>query len=166
MRRLTTIAGVAVAALALMGAPAMADGHGHASATARHAAKQHKSHDDHRARPKPRKDHQVTLTGFISATPTATIAGAPASNTATITVTVKGGGGQLHGATVTVVIDVNTVVRRKGPGRTAADLRLGDHVSVRGRLDRTTTPFTLYASRLNASPARHDDESADRPDRS
>ena len=158
MRRLATIAPVAVAALALMGAPAMADGHGHASA---HAAKQHKSHSDHgdgdhKVRPKPHKAHQVTLTGFISATPTATIGSMP-SDTATVTVTVKGGGGgALRGATVTVVIDMNTVVRRKGPGRSAADLRLGDHVSVRGFLvpATATTPATLYATRLNAAAAK------------
>jgi hypothetical protein len=75
----------------------------------------------------------VTLTGVITATPTATIGSASDTATTTITIAVKGGARELHRTTLVLTLDKNTVVRRGDAKATPADLRLGDHVSVRAR---------------------------------
>src|SRR5947208_1285380 len=76
-----------------------------------------------------------------SASPVATDSASPAPSpsatsdtaTSTLTVVVKGGERSLHGKTVVLTLDKNTVVRRGDHAATAADLRPGDHVSVRAR---------------------------------
>lgn len=169
MRRLAILVPVIVTAVVALGAPAIA-ADGSPAASRPQVVKQHRADGGEHGHKG--KKHGLTLSGMISDTPTVTIgaapavAGAAASSSATLTVTIRGGAGKLRGIKVAVVVDANTVIRRGGPGKTVADLKFGDHVSVRGRLLPSTVagPVTIYAFRINASP-RDDDESGDRPNR-
>lgn len=162
MRRLATAvptaAAAVVAVLTLTAGPALAHGPQATHETARHSAAT--KHEQHR----PAKT-LVTLTGVLSDTPTAAIAVlAPSSDTSTvgiapavssdtatstITVAVKGGERSLHRTVVVLTLDASTVVRRGDQPATAADLRRGDHVSVRAR---RMPDGTWRALRVNASP--------------
>lgn len=149
MRRLAAVLPATFIALTLIAGPAVADGsnHGgrggdHQSAGEHHGSKHEKKHH------KPKK-HDITLVGVISDTPTATIT-PPGSDTATSTITidVKGGDREQHGVkSLVITLDKNTVVRRNGPA-TAADLRKGDHVSIKAR---RLADGSWLASRVNAS---------------
>lgn len=139
--------------------PALASQEGHHAQAKKHSAE----HGQHKSKPHKKES---TLVGTISATPTATIStprsdsstattSAP-SDTATITIAVKGGSREQHGRTVVVTLDKNTVIRRHGPA-TAADLRKGDHVSVKAR---RLPNGSWLATRVNAS-ARDDTKERD-----
>lgn len=150
MRRIA----IAVPTVMLMTASVLSFTAGSAMAQGPHKAKAAHStkaaHHTHKAKPHKVKA-LVTMTGIISDTPTATIAtGGTASDTATstITIAVKGGARELHGKTVVVTLDKNTVVRRNGPA-SATDLAKGDHVSVRAR---RMPDGSWLALRVNASP--------------
>jgi hypothetical protein len=101
----------------------------------------------------------ATLTGVVtatpSATPTATIA-TPSSDTATstITIAVKGGHRAAHRTLVVLTMDKSTVVRRGEHRASVADLRNGDHVSVRAV---HLPDGSWLALRVNASPRGRED---------
>lgn len=146
MRRLATVLSATAAALLLVSAPAFATP-GKSAKPATHA-------EHHKAKPakpvkKPVKPREITLTGVLSATPTATIAVPSDTATSTIVIKVKGGERSLHGKTVRLTVDRKTVVRRGARGTTLADLRLGDHLSVRAR---KVADGSWYAYRVNAAP--------------
>lgn len=166
MRRLAAVLPTTCAALLLLSAPALAaPSHAKPTSHASHASHathathvRHASHAKPKHKPKP-VVHDVTLVGVISDTPTATIAtgssdtptatiGATPSDTSTLTITVKGGDRASHGSVITLTLDRRTVVRRGEAPATAADLRLGDHVSVRAR---KTADGSWLATRVNAA---------------
>jgi hypothetical protein len=139
-----------VAVLTLMTGTALASSKAHESgqkAEAWHSETAHKAADKpkHKARPK-----VVELTGVLTDTPTATI-GVPAGDTATATITmaVKGGERRTHGTVVTLTLTSATVVRRGDRRATAADLRTGDHLSVKAR---RLADGSWLALRINAAP--------------
>ena len=145
MRRLATALSLSAAALLLVSTPAL-------------AAPAHKAaHPVAHPKPAPKAHRVVELTGVVSDTATVTIAVPSDTSTVTIsdtpsasiTIKVKGGARSLHGTTVSLVVDRRTVVRRGVRGATVADLRAGDHVSVKAqRLD----DGRWYALRINAAP--------------
>lgn len=146
MRRLAAVLPTTCAALLLLSAPALA-APSHARSTAHTQHAKHAEHGKHAKHAKP-KVHDVTLVGVISDTPTATIGTAPSDTaTSTITITVKGGDRASHGTVVTVTLNNKTVVRRGEGAATAADLQLGDHVSVRAR---KAQDGSWLATRVNA----------------
>jgi hypothetical protein len=123
-----------VAVLTLMTGSALASPKGHEPA--------------HKAHPK----RVVELTGVLTDTPTATIAIAPSDTaTATITMAVKGGDRRMHRTVVTLTLNAATVVRRGDKRATAADLRKGDHLSVKAR---RLADGSWLALRVNASAPR------------
>jgi len=160
VRRLAAVLPTTCAALLLLSAPALA-APSHAKPTA-HAT--HVSHAKPTVKPKPKHKpkpvvHDVTLVGVISDTPTASVAPAPTadtptvtltptSDTSTVTITVQGGDRVSHGQVITLTLDSKTVVRRGDAPATAADLQLGDHVSVRAR---KTADGSWLATRVNAA---------------
>ena len=151
MRRLATVLSAAGAALVLVAAPALATpGKArpapHGQQVKAHPAKAHPK----KPVKKPVK-RQIELTGVVSDTGTATVALDGPSDTATvgITIKVKGGERSLHGKTVRLSVDSKTVVRRGPRPATVADLRRGDHVSVKAR---RLADGTWYAVRVNAAP--------------
>ena len=189
MRRLATVLPATLAALVLLTAPALAAGPhaAHTSTSKQASAEQRSGHDgkagkagkdkkdkkDKKEKSTPKKAHDITLSGVLSDTPTATMRSDSStatmssdsststmkSDTATTTIVVfaKGGSREFHHKTVKLVADGKTVVRR-GDGRaTLADLRKGDHVSIKAR---RLADGTLYAYRINAAP-RHDAEDDD-----
>ena len=106
----------------------------------------------------------VTMAGVVADTATVGIAlpapsdspapevtARPVADTATstITIAVKGGERSLHWTKVVLTFDKNTVVRRGDAPATAADLRRGDHVSVRAR---RLPGGGWLALRVNAAP--------------
>ena len=161
MRRLAAVLPTTCAALLLLSAPALAaPSHGKPADRPTHT-----HHVQPKHKPKP-KVHDVTLVGVTSDTPTATIAPTPTStsdtptatvtptsDTSTITITVKGGDRASHGQVVTLTLDSHTVVRRNDASATAADLQLGDHVSVRAR---KAADGSWLATRVNASSGSDD----------
>jgi len=168
VRRLVAVVPATFIALTLIAGPAMADGGHHGGKGGDHKA----SGQHHAAKPKHEKKHHkpkkhdITLVGVISDTPTATITPSDTSTatvssdtaTSTITIDVKGGDREHHGVkSLVITLDKNTVVRRNGPA-TAADLRKGDHVSIKAR---HLENGTWLASRVNASapePAKPEDD--------
>jgi hypothetical protein len=133
-----------VAVLTLMTGSALASPKGHEPA--------------HKAQPK----RVVELTGVLTDTPTATIAMLPSDTaTATITMVVKGGDRRAHRKVVTLTLNATTVVHRGNKRATAADLRKGDHLSVKAR---RLADGSWLALRVNASAPRppkvvkHDDD--------
>jgi hypothetical protein len=141
-----------VAVLTLMTGTALASSKGHESgqeAKASHSEAAHEAADKpkHKARPK-----VVELTGVLTDTPTATI-GVPAGDTATATITmaVKGGERRMHRTVVTLTLTSATVVRRGDRRATAADLRKGDHLSVKAR---RLADGSWLALRVNAAAPR------------
>jgi hypothetical protein len=141
-----------IAVLTLMTGTALAAPKAHDSgqkAKASHSEKAHKAaaKPKHKAKPK-----VVELTGVLTDTPTATIA-VPASDTATATITmaVKGGEHRMHRTLVTLTVNPSTVVRRGDRRATVADLRKGDHLSVKAR---RLADGSWLALRVNASAPR------------
>lgn len=170
-RRPTAVAAVlttVVAVIGLSAAPALAKGKPVAHAKAEHGSSAHHGKAA-KPKPKPHKVHPlVTFTGVISDTSTATTvvaapstdtstasteptATAPSSATSTVTIAVKGGARELHATTVVLTLDASTVVRRGDRAATAADLRKGDHVSVRAR---RMPDGSWLGLRVNASASR------------
>jgi hypothetical protein len=143
-----TVAATVIAVVTLSTGTALAHG-----PQAEHRAGPHKAAESH-AKPVHVKP-LITLTGVLSDTPTATVA-TPGSDTATstITITVKGGERSLHRAVVVLTVDKSTVVRRGDGPATAADLRRGDHVSVRAR---RMPDGSWLALRVNASARGRED---------
>lgn len=160
MRRLATAVPTVVmtvaALLTLSAGTALAHGRteGRSRPAAPHTAVHHGG--DHRDVGKHRGGRSgnrelVTLTGLVSDTATAVIDPTSDTATATITIVVKGGERTAHNTTVTLTLDRNTVIRRGDGSASAADLRKGDHVSVRAR---RLTGVGWLALRINASPSR------------
>lgn len=164
MRRLATVLPATLAALILLTAPALAASpHTHASKS-KHATAGQSHAKPHKAKPvkqhKPKRAHDITLSGTLSDTPTATMSSdtptaTMSSDTATTTIVVfaKGGTREFHNKTVTLLADGKTVVRRGDGSATLADLRKGDHVAVKVR---RLADGTLYAYRINAAPREND----------
>jgi hypothetical protein len=120
--------------------------HGKAPVVAHQKAEHAKKKVQH-----PKVKPLLTLTGVITATPTATIGSASDTATSTITIAVKGGARELHRTTLVLTLDKNTVVRRGDAKATPADLRRGDHVSVRVR---RMPDGSWLGLRVNASAPR------------
>jgi hypothetical protein len=145
-----------VAVLTLMTGTALASSKAHDSgqkAKASHSTTAHKAaaKPKHKAKPKP-KPKVVELTGVLTDTPTATIGVAAADTaTATITMAVKGGERRMHRTVVTLTLTSATVIRRGDRRATAADLRKGDHLSVKAR---RLADGSWLALRVNAAAPR------------
>ena len=178
MRRLACAALALVATAAVVAAST-----GTASAENRRPAQPRETghaHVDHAkptvAKPRhPRHPVVVTMTGWVTDTATAVVTPAPSDTatvgtsdstpavdpvspvadtaTSTVRIAVKGGERSLHVTMVVLTLDKNTVVRRGDSPATAADLRPGDHVSVRARL---LPDGGWLALRVNAAPRRSD----------
>ena len=141
MRRSATavpaVVAMVVALLALTTGTALAKGVGRSAGVTTHAKASHaapkKAEPVKKKAAHPKVKPLVTLTGVITDTPTATIGSASDTATTTITIAVKGGARELHRTTLVLTLDKNTVVRRGDVRATPADLRRGDHVSVRAR---------------------------------
>jgi hypothetical protein len=131
------VVAMVVALLALTTGTALAKGLERSAGATTHAKATHvapkKAEPVRKKAAHPKVKPLVTLTGVITATPTATIGSASDTATSTITIAVKGGARELHRTTLVLTLDKNTVVRRGDARATAADLRRGDHVSVRAR---------------------------------
>jgi hypothetical protein len=104
---------------------------------------------------------EVTPTPAADVTPTpaadptaGTLAPAADPAVGTLTIAVKGGERSLHRVKVVLTVDGHTVVRRGDAPATVADLRPGDHVSVRAR---RLPDGGWLALRVNAAPRRHQD---------
>jgi hypothetical protein len=135
----TTLAGAAVAALAIAAptATALADnpGHGQSSAHTNHGkSKQH-----------------FTANGKV----TAVDAGG-------FTMHVKGGSKALHGTDATVTVTDTTKVRRNGAKASVSDLQVGDRVTVNGSRadDGTLTARHVHAHGPDAAETTTDDSAA------
>lgn len=97
---------------------------------------------------------EVTLTGTLADTPTATASPIHVLVKSVPAAARKALAPNLRGSTISIVVASASLIRRHGVALTAfTDLKAGDHLSIRLKATSTGTPavWTYTASRVNAS---------------
>lgn len=135
--RFLAVAGVAALTFA---APATAFAAGHS-----HSTKTTHSSNKHHGKP---ASTRFTAAGTVTAVD---------ASAGTVTLADKGGSKDLHGQSVTVVVDDSTKVTRDDASATLADVQVGDHVAANGH----RSSDALTAAHLNASSQADDTDTTD-----